>query len=537
MHQALIVDDERSVVDALEISVPWQELGIAELFKAVSARHAIEILDRNSIALLVTDIRMPGMNGIELIEYAKKRNDRIKCILLTGHSDFEYAQRAIGLGANDYLLKPVSDEDLLLSCRKAIAAYDEEWKEIVSVRKAKELFQENLPTIRSRFLMDILAEQIPHFSELETRLADFEIDLREGDRVAVMVIRVEDGFPEFARSDSSMVEYSVLRIVDELFKDGSAAWRCKDASNYLVLTIKETARVPMEALGLQLQKNVKQYLKGNISIVVSDWGVFPRDLPRLYSLSIAAMHRTIGSDNKFFLSLRAIEHPFPAHSLIALYAPPDLFRLMETGRWEDAEKKVDAIFGELTEKWPNSQEHATEAIALILNALSRIAHSGGVLLADILPKTGAAPFDIRTLNTIQRMKDWAASAIEATRGALERELKDTRSALVKKVSSYIDENLHRDVSLQSIADFLDLHPAYVSRIYKLETGENLSAYILKRRMERAAYLLRSTDLKILEISTEIGYPNPAYFIKVFKTVFGMTPVEYRSADQLRPETE
>jgi two-component system response regulator YesN len=352
-----------------------------------------------------------------------------------------------------------------------------------------------------------------------------------------MVIRLEDGFTEYARENSSMIEYAVLSIVDELFHDRSAAWRCKDDSNYLVLPIKERARVSIEALGLQLQKNVKQYLKGNISIVVSDEGIFPRGLPKLYALSIAAMHRTIGSDNKIFLSLRAVEHPQHAHSLTALYAPPDLFRLMEAGRWEDAEKKIEGAFDELAEKWPNSQEHATEAVSLMLNSLSRIAHASGVLLADIVPKTGAVPFDVRSFTTLQRMRDWAAAALEATRSALERGLKDTRSALVKKVSSYIDENLHRDVSLQSIADFLDLHPAYVSRIYKLETGENLSGYILKRRMERAAYLLRSTDLKILEISTEIGYPNPAYFIKVFKAEFGMTPVEYRSADQRRPEPE
>lgn len=536
MVQLLIVDDEPSVLEGLALGIPWRELRVGEIFKAGSAKQAIEILDKNSIALLITDIRMPGMSGLELIAQARKSSARTKCILLTGHSDFEYAQRAISLSADDYLLKPVSDEALTAACRKAIDAYDEEWREIVSVRKARELLRDNLPYLRGRFLAEILEEGLPAERSLDRHLEDLEIPVRRGDRIAVMAIRIEDGFPEYARDNESMVEYAVLRIVDELFRDGTAAWRCRDGSNYLVLVVKDAARDSIDHLGLQLQKNVKQYLKGNVSIVASDWGTFPDELPRLYARSISAMRRTIGNDNRIYVSLRKGERPQNATSLLLLYEPPELYRLMEAGRWEDAEAKIEGIYDELTERWPNSREHAMEVAACIAGAFSRIAHADGRLLSEILEEDQVDILDSRSFRTIGRMRDWAKRAARSVRRAMEKEIRDTRSDLIKKVSSYIDGNLHSDVSLQGIADFLNLHPAYVSRIYKLETGENLSAYILKRRMEKAAYLLRSTELKILEISAETGYPNPAYFIKVFKSEFGMTPVEYREGAGAAPSS-
>ena len=120
MYQLLLVDDERSIVDSLSITIPWEKVGVLKTFKAYSAYEALEILAENSIDIVITDIRMPGMSGIELIAEIHTRWKRVKCVLLSGYDDFSYAQQAIRYGTSDYLLKPVKDEDLMDAVKEIV---------------------------------------------------------------------------------------------------------------------------------------------------------------------------------------------------------------------------------------------------------------------------------------------------------------------------------------------------------------------------------------------------------------------------------
>src|SRR5690606_25185042 len=126
MYQLLLVDDEHSIVDSLSLTISWGKVGVTNIFKAYSAYEALDILKKNSIDIVITDIRMPGMSGIELIEEINKNWKHIKCVLLSGFDDFSYAQQAIKFGASDYLLKPVKDEELMNTVKQQVKSLDVE---------------------------------------------------------------------------------------------------------------------------------------------------------------------------------------------------------------------------------------------------------------------------------------------------------------------------------------------------------------------------------------------------------------------------
>jgi two-component system response regulator YesN len=129
--------------------------------------------------------------------------------------------------------------------------------------------------------------------------------------------------------------------------------------------------------------------------------------------------------------------------------------------------------------------------------------------------------------TVNQLRDWSLRTLNTLKADMDQETKDSRAALINEIRLFIDQHISNDVSLQSIADHVYLHPVYVSKIYKLETGDNLSSYIHRIRMDRAEHLLKNSQERIYEIAARLGYQRPHSFNHAFKKHIGMTPQEYR----------
>jgi len=208
-----------------------------------------------------------------------------------------------------------------------------------------------------------------------------------------------------------------------------------------------------------------------------------------------------------------------------------LINLLEAGHWDAAEAKLMAVFAELDTKWPESWEHCMEAGFLISASYTHLAHSNGHTLVNLLGTDMEPLQNGEAFSTISKLRKWSLSALAKLQEGTSNEVKDTRSLYVKKIQEFTDKNLHLDVSLRVLADHVNLHPTHLSKIYKIETGEGISEYISRLRMERACHKLKTTTKKVYEIGMEIGYMDPAYFIKIFKKQFGVTPQEFRDGNK------
>jgi len=565
MYQLLIVDDQPDLVEDLATNIDWSSIGIRTVHQAHSAHEALDAMRMTQIDIVITDIRMPGISGLDLIDAIRTSWDHVKCILLSGYNDFEYAKRALQQQASDYLLKPVEDEELMEAVQRAIRELEQHWLEVSSMQNAISSVKANLPILRSHLLTTLLQKQLPQ-KQLEKRLSMVELPLHPNMPCYMMLLRMEDYFYEQSEEDSSLLEYAICNIAEEIFAEDYQLWHVKDSYGYYAFLIfpaaneletqlhaasgteqspraanndnqaMNTSEVVNYALNAEaieqkaahLQHYVKLYLKGTVSLVLSKQLTFPQQLASEYERLLHSFRQRIGSERDFLLTMHAepAVETDSADCLTQLYTPPLLNHLLEIGQWDSVDEKLNAIFTELEQKRGDSYEHIVETYYAIASALSYAVHKNKLRMADCLGVEFNQMLSGPNFHTIMQLRSWLDAAIQVYKEAITARTQDSRTGIIQKVQDYATQHL-ADASLQSIADHVFLNASYLSKVYKLETGEGISEYVSRLRLEAAAHMLRSTSEKIYEISGKVGYSKTSYFIKVFKERYGVTPQEFR----------
>lgn len=533
MLQLLLVDDESYVVDDMEIAFPWIQYGIDKVHKAYSGVEALQMIKDYTIDIVITDIAMPMMTGLELITHIKKHNKAIKCILLTGYAEFEYAQEAIQQGAVDYLLKPLEHSKLALCLEKTIHSIKAELEQIASYEKVLLTFKEHLPVLKDKLLNELLLGKAFSNEALENKLSDYSLTYRQDDDVFLMVIRLEEHFIQYGSSSLMLFEYAVTNIACELLEEDFETWHCRDSYDYLVFLLKtkqsneqKNAERRMKDLThrcLQLHRNVNDYLGGGISVILSYPGKFKSDIRLMYDHAVAAIRKQLGNETGYFSALTEPPEMSSVGVLNVLYNPPTFIQLLETNQWDGFRERLDHIekaFNALSEQ---TQEHLDAIRTVIITSFHYIAHRNSVLLSDLV---GSEFMNRQSFHTLPQLMEWTRQFVDQLQEKLEKDASDQQQAIIREIQAFISANLST-VCLQSIADHVTLHPVYVSKLFKQICNVNISEYIHGIKMEQAVVWLRDTTDKIYEISEKLGYSNSQYFIKVFKDKYRMTPQDYR----------
>lgn len=539
MFQLLLVDDEESVIEGLSMTIPWEQLEIEAVHKAFSAREALRLMEKHSIDIVITDIRMPGMSGLELIETIRSKWKGVKCILLSGYAEFEYARQALESGTEDYLLKPVEDDEFIRVVRRVQEKLKREWEEANSLQRTLQTVRLHMPLLRTQLLKELLTRSEWDEAGLAVRLKLLELPFAAGDAYALILIRLEEDFRDYDNRSFSLFQYAIGNIAEELFSGHFGVWHCMDDHDYLILLVRAPAgaenspetQTILERLTAQLQKSVKLYLKGAVSVAVGKWrNPFPVGMRDEYEKAVGALFRKAGSESEMFVTVDGeTGEPVEVMSLQKLYEPPLLIHLLEAGRWEEAKAKLSAVFRELADRFGDSSEHVREAGYTIAASFSYIAHKHQRLLSDIAGSPDDDFHGGHAIRTVRQLREWAFRVMDRLREETIREMKDVRAETVRLIQQYVEAHLDGDVSLQAVADYVHLHPVYVSKLYKTETGESFTEYQYRLRMTKAAYWLKTSSYKVYEIASMLGYQNTPYFIKKFKNYFGKTPQEYRES--------
>jgi two-component system response regulator YesN len=348
---------------------------------------------------------------------------------------------------------------------------------------------------------------------------------------------MEEEFGQYKHKGQQLMEYAIINMAEEIIGEFTEVWGVKEEHGYLafLLQLKEDhsdvgKETILEKLAMQLQYKVKQFLKGSLSIVITEWFQFPEQLPDHYRQASAYFRQIVGDEQEFVMRVGDFEQNVSKGTLDAIHMPPTLINLLEVGRWDAAEDKLGTVFAELDDRWSESWEHCMEAGFSIAASFTHLAHRNGYTLANLIGPEIETLQSGEAFSSISKLRKWSLGVLGKLKENTSNEIKDIRSLYVKKVQDFAEKNLHLDVSLRALADHVNLHPTHLSKIYKIETGEGISDYMSSLRMERACHLLKTTDKKVYQISMEVGYLDPAYFIKVFKRQFGVTPQEFRDSN-------
>ncbi|MBD2867319.1 response regulator transcription factor [Paenibacillus arenilitoris] len=533
----LLVDDEDYVLDYLETEIPWAALGVSNVYRAGSAKEALDVASNVPLAVVMTDIRMPERSGLELISSLQRHWPETKVILLSGYSDFSYAVKALQLGAADYLLKPVTEDEVLVSLKKVFVKIEEEKRRQKNLEAASDVLKLGIIRMREHLLLDLLLGKKFGADELKRHLQALQLPLEPDTNCVLALIRIETGTEEMTREDYGLLSYALLNMAEEIYfgeiGEMPSLWTCKDDHPFVIALLPEGAagdrRELVDRTG-KLRQAVQTYMKRTVSILLTEPFVFQHGLHRQYLQAINAFWRSVGTRCGVVLDMTGAgngERAEPAiKPLTRLYQSPTMQQLMDAGRWEEVASRLGHILEELDQPDYRTQQHLMEVVYYLLSSFSYIAHKQGDSFAEMVdsPSLQRKSYHFQTTD---QMMEWALPLIEQFKRSLQ-EVAPNRSHIIRQIHDFIERHLREDVSLTRVGEHVYLHPVYLSRLYKKETGESLSAYITRTRMEKAARLLSSTNMKVADVAREVGYQKTQYFIHIFKEFYDCTPQIYRN---------
>ncbi|GIP15863.1 DNA-binding response regulator [Paenibacillus montaniterrae] len=536
MYEILIVDDHTHLVDSLAIALPWEQMGISNVYKAYSGEEALELLNYRSVDIVITDIQMNGMSGLELINKINEKWKNTKAVIITGYDEFQYAKAAIQQQVSAYLLKPVSNEELEQTLRNIMDKIIEEGNELVNQQKFLYRFRESLPNLREMFLFDLISGKNYPQAVIRDKIQLYELPFQLEKDAILLCMRVEEDYSDRDLYNLSLIEYAMFNIVEEIYSGKYHVMHCKDSYDYLIFLIQSqqiedqdsNSTVAIEDLARLSQHQIKLYLKAKVSIVLSNWGQFPHDTLAMYHSALSIYTDYIGYQTESFFHAAQKKESSEIQPLSELYRSQTLMELIDIEQWAAFEDKLARIFAELEEAGNGAREYGFEVYVALLQTFSYYLHKKGKRIFDVFGRDIEKMLKVDASWSVEPLKEWAFSSYVQIKAYSDSRSDNIRSDLMERIRHFIQQNV-QTVTLQTVADYVNLHPVYVSNLFKQEAGENFSNYVHRLRMEKAVQLLQRKDLKISQIALEVGYQKPQYFIKLFKAHYGMTPQEYKNS--------
>jgi len=534
MFRMLIVDDEPIIVEGLvDLFQNAKQLDL-EIYYAFDGQEALKIVRELRMDVILTDIEMPEMSGIELQREVARLWTRCKMIFLTGYDDFDYIQEATRNGAIDFVLKTEGDEPILAAVEKAIRLLNEEVTYEQLIDQARNQMQLALPTLQKEYLARLLQGEFDGAKDPSGRFAALNMKLSGKRPVYVVLGRVDEWRDRTTSEDKALFMYSIDNIVKEFFSNRFDIEHLVGEHHRMIWLIQpQRADQDDQAyiLGTMeaIQSACKQYLKLVCSFVVSsepyEWEQLPLKFDRLSLL----FERGLGLGNEMLLS----DERMFASGKDQVRAKVKRIRMLDHYL---AQKDKEQFFAQYSEIMASVGEPEAMQAGLSLEIFYELTaiFIGHLNRLDLFPAL-SEHMNIGKLLSIGEHATWQEATLFFSKLAnliFDSTVEQTKQEIdevVGAIQSYVAANLSGDLSLNRLSGLVFLTPFYVSRLYKMKTGKSISDYIMEVKMERSKHLLSETSMKVYEIGVEIGFDSASYFNRFFKKFAHMSPQEFRDS--------
>jgi YesN/AraC family two-component response regulator len=562
----MVVDDEHWIREGLKRTIDWSSHGIQFIGDAEDGCKALELIEAHVPEIIISDIKMPTMDGMDLMEEIKKRGIDTKVIFISGFSDFAYAQKAVKLGAFDYILKPVEEPILLEIIERCISEIKQKQELNSRLQELSGRIRESLPLARQKHLETCLTRSLTE-REMQSTWEALHINL-DPKRLIVMAMVVHEwGDREMDESGCSLMRYALGNLVEEILSQkGIRCLACPlQGNDFADIALIASLSEPDTSFGVE---DLYRYMDGVIEDALQVLGV-------RISIGISGLRERTQLASSFrealTISMNYLVHePGQVH-----IAPMDGSSAGHGSKPRSAEQldyRMAACMGQLaadvllTDHKADSLDSALSNRILhamkLMDAgrLSELLDVQTGLLQELIKQTPAIAVryemnmhisillskwqellqakDHSKASTITHQRklqlyrcsigDWKAMIMDTFL------IKDTHAPsiahkrTIETALRYIHDNYHLGISLHNVAEKIYMNPSYFSRVFHEEVGETLSRYLIRIRITKAKELLEQTPLKVYEVADRVGYRDFRHFVKTFKEWEGMTPAQYRN---------
>ncbi|MDE1548624.1 response regulator transcription factor [Jeotgalibaca caeni] len=495
MYRVVVVEDDRIIRRAI-VQSEWHKIGAEVVGEAADGQQALEVIKETRPHLVVTDINMPFMDGITFAKELRAFDNHVRLIFLTGYDDFEYVREAMLLKSDDYLLKPVQQEELFEKAEKALAFWSQEFEK-------NERLLESIPLLQQRFVTQVLFHPHPEMQiDIQQELFHLNVFL-SGPNFRVVHVAVPD-----YRGQKPL--YTYLSKWQRSNEIEVLAYQNNEA--FVLLSVDPIDQGWVEELAEEMLTELSQELTD--TVYLSSSTVYSE----MQDLETAFLEAKIKMEKKKIEGYQSGETEEPRG-------------FAESQSDYDVLERTKAFLGMLRTQ------------PLLVAEAKRLSFNLVMYLSSVLNRTVKEEADQVNIYEVSQQVLQANqtstifSVIEPLVERWEEELKKQQwhtqsNSLVQQAIAYMREHYHEpDLSLVTLANQIHITSPYLSNLFKSETGRNFTEYLLEMRMEEAKELLRTTMSKTYEIAERVGYLNPHYFSSSFKKYTGETPIEYRKKNQ------
>ncbi|MGN7456233.1 response regulator [Paenibacillus pasadenensis] len=527
MYKLILADDEPIVREGLMNTIDWASHGFELAGDYANGRDALEAVERIRPDLVLTDINMPFMDGLELSARISASHPAVKIIILTGYDQFEYAQQALRMKVYDFILKPITASETRELLDRLRAELDEEKRRKEDVDRLRSQLTQSLPLLRERYL-DRLAATGAGSQDAEERLAYFGLPPLQPPLVALL-LDYDGGPAAGTEPDRELLRFAGYNIAEEIaVREGAICFRTREERIAVLLSGKPPAELYEQAsrIAWSIRREIEHYLGYAVSAAFGRAADRLEELPEAYRSALAALDYRFHYGRDRVLSIVELE---------GASAPPaasedwsgSLGAALRTG----SPAELRQLFGDFAERLKQSrapfvscQLEIQRALVTMLSVLQEM----GVDESGLGDSPGSLFAEAHRLPTLDEVGEWLTEL--AVRGA--KAAADGRSRLgrsqIGQALLYIEQNFADErLSLSDISRQALMSTSYFSQMFKQETGETFVEYLTRIRMAKAKELLENTPLKLYEIAARVGYSDPNYFSLAFKKHAGLSPREYR----------
>ena len=533
MFKVLVADDHYPVLDYLSAGISWPALGLELAATCSNGGEAWEACRIHRPDILVTDIGMPVMDGLELIEKARAINPRLKAVILSCHEDFHYAQRAVKLNVSDYILKESLRIDQVVAVLSRLANQLTEEKRSEDDRhQLKNVVRQNLSAIRAGLIRKFLEQPVWNEAEWANEWQNLGIQLRNGvpylpvaawpERAAELEIRF---------GGAVNMQFVIDNALQELVRyDGSFLF-VPNERQYLFLfpfphTLKRNLHEDIRLELLRVQKQMQRHLRVGISFicgeVIRDLIQLKKEIQKLFD---AKTFRFYAGERVYakMLPVQTTQEDIFLHYSKALQALKDCILTGDNARIALAVKEWKQFI--------EDRAYPVEAVQSWVLKITMELQLKYAVMQNFVTNFNAELLQrkIASIETLDHLLEWLCAFLEQKSVEIRSLREQTVRREIAEAQRYVQTHLGEKIAMEEMAHRLNLNPSHFSRIFKQETGETFVEFVTRTKMERARELLNQSDLNVAEISQRLGYEHTSYFIKLFRNYAGMSPNEFRKS--------
>ena len=533
MYSVFAVDDEPIVLEGIRSKIDWEGSSFTFAGEATDGEIALSMIHELKPDILITDIKMPFMDGLQLAEAIKRTQPWIKIIILSGHDEFDYAKKAISIGIEEYLLKPFTPEELLASLKKAALEIDKERKQLSDISKLKEELKSSTALIKKEFLNN-LVHGAADTNTVMQKCAELGISLISR-YYKVLISRIE------SRSGNTQNQQEACSLLNSYSEAINQAVSFFHHSNLLVCIFKGSTQAELDDNAFRAAETIGHIVTKNADCtVLTAIGKTVEHLSQL-KISYEDAKQILEIENKDsqnrIISSDDLDEPAGTNTDSSTASSSTQLDLKENDPLVDRLKyagknDISAIIEEsMTLIRSNQKQFSVFASYLLVDlifAVSKLVEKLGGNIKELYPEILQRSFIDEGIKNESDFRNKVSQVLTFALEYRDSKITGKYGDVILKAKRFIEENYaDQNTTLSSVAQAVCLSPNHFSTIFSQECKTTFIEYLTNVRIENAKRLMRETDMKGYDIAYECGFSDPHYFSYIFKKNTGLSPREYK----------